>query len=146
MVKTSRNNLKKRKNAPEKVSSVTKKMKQDTSISLMVNVPAANEDSMLGGLIYEDELETTTETLALLSKNPSLISLKALKPFKTAVYDYWRVAHEITNTGACILTIRELEHIFLTLSWVFIYRKFFDFKNIFCACRSATCRCACALG
>jgi hypothetical protein len=99
MTKTSSKNSKKRKNAPEKVTSVAKKMKQDASISL-VNV----EDNMLGGLLYEDELETTTETLTLLAKNPSLIGLKALKPFKTAVYDYWRVALETTNTGACILS------------------------------------------
>jgi hypothetical protein len=108
MVKTSSKNLKKRKNAPEKVASVTKKMKRDTTISLSVTVPPSNEDSMLGGLLYEDELETTTETLTLLAKNPSLIGLKALKPFKTAVYDYWRVAHETTNTGACILSTRDM--------------------------------------
>lgn len=73
---------------------------------------------MLGNLLYEDDLETTTETLAILSKNPSLIGLKALKPFKTAVYDYWRVAHETTNTGACILSIRDLT-LFLTPSLVY---------------------------
>jgi hypothetical protein len=110
MVKTSSKNLKKRKNAPEKVASVTKKMKRDATISLSVTVPLppSNEDSMLGGLLYEDELETTTETLALLAKYPSLIGLKALKPFKTAVYDYWRVAHETTNTGVCILSTRDM--------------------------------------
>ena len=75
-------------------------MKQDSiSIPLTVAVPLSNEDNMLGGLLYKDELETTTETLTLLSQNPSLIGLKALKPFKTAVHDYWRVAHETTNTG-----------------------------------------------
>ena len=56
-------------------------MKQDTPT---VTVPPSNEDNMLGNLLSEDELETTTETLTLLAKNP-----KALKPFKTAVYDYW---------------------------------------------------------
>lgn len=68
---------------------------------------------MLGGLLYEDELETTTEILSLLAKNPSLIGLKALKPFKTAVHDYWRVAHEISNTGACVTFICVLTF----LSW-----------------------------
>ena len=55
----------------------------------------------------QDELETTTETLTLLAKNPNSIDLRALKPFKTAVY-YSRVAHETINTGACILSIRNL--------------------------------------
>ena len=104
MVKNSSKNLK-RKNAPEKVASVMKKMKQNTSIPLTVTVPPSNEDNMLGGLLYEDELETTTETLSLLAKNPSLIGLKALKPFKTAVHDYWRVAHETTHAGACITSV-----------------------------------------
>ncbi|KAF8885409.1 hypothetical protein CPB84DRAFT_1685463 [Gymnopilus junonius] len=54
---------------------------------------------MIGGVIFEDELETTTDTLRLLAQNPSLIGLKALKPFKTAVHDYWRIANEVGNIG-----------------------------------------------
>ena len=103
MVKSSSKSSKKRKNAPEKIASVTKKMKEDATLTVTAPPPPPNEDSILGGLLYEDELETTTETLSILAKNPGLISLKALKPFKTAVYDYWRVAHETTNTGALLV-------------------------------------------
>lgn len=53
----------------------------------------------LGNLIYEEELETTTETLLTLAQNPDLIRLKALKPFKTAVHDYWRVSQEVSQAG-----------------------------------------------
>ncbi|KAF9465989.1 hypothetical protein BDZ94DRAFT_1159016 [Collybia nuda] len=62
----------------------------------------ADATSLIGNLIFQDELETTTETLSILSKNPDLIGLKALKPFKTAVHDYWRVAHEVSNTGSSL--------------------------------------------
>ncbi len=62
----------------------------------------SQEAGVIGGLVYEDELETTTDTLLTLARNPGLLSLKALKPFKAAVHDYWRVAHETSNTGACI--------------------------------------------
>ncbi|KAG5653211.1 hypothetical protein H0H81_001688 [Sphagnurus paluster] len=71
-----------------------KKLKQDQE-----NAPISEDSPLIGNLIYIDELETTTDTLLTLAKNPSLISLKALKQFKTAVHDYWRVAHETTNTG-----------------------------------------------
>ncbi|PPQ96894.1 hypothetical protein CVT26_005880 [Gymnopilus dilepis] len=62
----------------------------------------AGDSDLIGGVIYEDELETTTDTLRLLAQNPSLIALKALKPFKTAVHDYWRVANEVGNTGSSL--------------------------------------------
>ena len=86
---------KKRKQGPEKSQPVPKKLKHDV-VPTTVEVDPSN---MIGNLLFLDELETTTETLALLAQNPSLIGLKALKPFKTAVHDYWRVAHETTNTG-----------------------------------------------
>ena len=103
---------KKRKAALDaRLSSVFKKPKSlnppaadyETPLSGGVTPTAAiAQDGLLGGLLYEDELETTTETILTLAQNPTLISLKALKPFKTAVHDYWRVAHETSNTGACI--------------------------------------------
>ena len=86
---------KKRKQGPEKSQPVPKKLKQDV-VPTTIEVDPSN---MIGNLLFLDELETTTETLTLLAQNPSLIGLKALKPFKTAVHDYWRVAHETTNTG-----------------------------------------------
>ncbi|KAJ3483635.1 hypothetical protein NLJ89_g12044 [Agrocybe chaxingu] len=102
-------NSKKRKNAPEKVSSITKKLKQDVpdTVAKPINHGVTISDvvaraGMVGGLIYENELETTTETLITLAQNPALIGLKVLKPFKTAVHDYWRVAHETTNTGSSL--------------------------------------------
>jgi len=98
---------KKRKNGPEKVLSVMKKLKPDVSVDPVLEVQdkKITEGDMIGGIVFQDELDTTTDTLLLLAKNPSLIGFKALKPFKTAVHDYWRVAHEITNTGACVFHI-----------------------------------------
>jgi hypothetical protein len=94
-------NSKKRKTDPAaKLAPNSKKVKYDTTTQEKEN---PNEtlisQGVIGGVLYEDELETTTDTLLLLAQNPSLISLKALKPFKTAVHDYWRVAHETTGTG-----------------------------------------------
>ncbi|PPQ65025.1 hypothetical protein CVT24_008173 [Panaeolus cyanescens] len=57
---------------------------------------------MIGGVILEDELEITTDTLTLLAKNPDLLSLKALKPFKTAVHEYWRVSNEVSGVGSSL--------------------------------------------
>ena len=102
-------NSKKRKTAPDpRLTSIAKKLKpEDRSTELVaaaVTPPSiiSQGAGIIGGLVYEDELETTTDTLLTLARNPSLLSLKALKPFKTAVHDYWRVAHETSNTGACI--------------------------------------------
>ncbi|GLB40901.1 putative prolyl 4-hydroxylase [Lyophyllum shimeji] len=94
-------NSKKRKQLADNPPVASKKPRQDTK------EPRIVEDSppLIGNLIYQDELETTTEILTILAKNPTLIGLKALKPFKTAVHDYWRVANETTNTG-CSLTSR----------------------------------------
>ncbi|KIJ96923.1 hypothetical protein K443DRAFT_270604 [Laccaria amethystina LaAM-08-1] len=89
---------KKRKQGPEKSQPILKKLKRDV-VPTTVEVDPPN---MIGNLLFLDELETTTETLTLLAQNPSLIGLKALKPFKTAVHDYWRVAHETTNTGSSL--------------------------------------------
>ncbi|KAG5645400.1 hypothetical protein DXG03_006353 [Asterophora parasitica] len=86
---------KKRKQSAES-GPTSKKLKQDTP------QPVVEDSPLIGNLIYYDELETTTDTLLALAKNPSLIGLKALKPFKTAVHDYWRVAHETTNTGSSL--------------------------------------------
>jgi hypothetical protein len=88
---------KKRKQTDDKSSQVFKKLKTDVSES-----PATCQAELadIGGLIFADELETTTETLCTLAKNPELISLKALKPFRTAVHDYWRAANEASSTGA----------------------------------------------
>jgi hypothetical protein len=89
---------KKRKQPSENSTAVLKKPRKDVVEPL---VQELENPTLIGNLIFQDELETTTETLSILSKNPALIGLKALKPFKTAVHDYWRVAHETSNTGAC---------------------------------------------
>ncbi|KAH8094633.1 hypothetical protein BXZ70DRAFT_946930 [Cristinia sonorae] len=97
-------NSKKRKAAPEK-HTVSKKLKQDDHElpNKTTTIPdVVVQTDMIGGLIYEDELDITTETLLTLAQNPSLIGLKALKPFKTAIHDYWRVAHESTGTGSSL--------------------------------------------
>lgn len=84
---------KKRKQNSENPPVLLKKPRTD------IPVPDTDDSTLIGNLIFHDELETTTETLSILAKNPGLIGLKALKPFKTAVHDYWRVAHEASNTG-----------------------------------------------
>lgn len=93
---------KKRKQIAENSPIDLKKLKKD--VKDPEPLPTGTEGTFLiGNLIFPDELETTTDTLTTLSKNPTLIGLKALKPFKTAVYDYWRVAHETSNTGKQII-------------------------------------------
>ena len=92
-------NSKKRKTDPAaKLAPISKKPKYDATPN-DAEAPISTSQGLIGGVHYEDELEATTDTLLLLARNPSLISLKALKPFKTAVHDYWRVAHETTGTG-----------------------------------------------
>lgn len=100
---------KKRKTAPDpRLVSIAKKPKPEGRSTELIAATAAPVSpitqgiGLIGGLVYEDELETTTDTLLTLAQNPVLLGLKALKPFKTAVHDYWRVAHETSNTGACI--------------------------------------------
>lgn len=105
-------NAKKRKSGVEKQSPIVKKAKQDTEAAAAPAIlDVVKQAGMIGGLVYEDELETTTDTLLLLAQNPSLIGLKALKPFKTAVHDYWRIAHEATNTGALAWKIKSLSSV-----------------------------------
>jgi len=99
-------NSKKRKAGPgAKLAPINKKLKYDTEAKEKENsnvespiAPIVGQ-GVIGGVLYEDELETTTDTLRLLAQNPSLINLKALKPFKTALHEYWRVAHETNGTG-----------------------------------------------
>jgi hypothetical protein len=106
-------NSKKRKTDPAaKLAPISKKVKYDTTTSNDTETLISTNQGVIGGVLYEDELETTTDTLLLLAQNPSLISLKALKPFKTAVHDYWRVAHETTGTGGLS---RFHVHLLLTL-------------------------------
>lgn len=76
--------------------SETKKPKTELLPPPVIPQPDSN---LVGNLIFEDELETTTETLSTLSKNPDLISLKALKPFRTAFHECWRVVNETSMTG-----------------------------------------------
>ncbi|KAF7313939.1 Fe2OG dioxygenase domain-containing protein [Mycena chlorophos] len=82
----------------------SKKRKQPFGVS---NAPAAakkakleNDGDMIGDLILLDELDATTDTLTILAQNPDLISLKALKPLRTAIHDYWRVANG--NAGSSL--------------------------------------------
>ncbi|KAF8884436.1 hypothetical protein CPB84DRAFT_1850670 [Gymnopilus junonius] len=88
--------------APPTPPKTTGEIAFSRSLDTDVDAQAAEDGEggkMIGGVIFEDELETTTDTLRLLAQNPSLIGLKALKPFKTAVHDYWRIANEVGNIG-----------------------------------------------
>ncbi|KAJ7770285.1 hypothetical protein DFH07DRAFT_735466 [Mycena maculata] len=89
---------KKRKQNGEQSAQALKKVKQDVEAS----EPPACQDAEIGNIIFADELETTTDTLQTLAKNPELISLKSLKAFRTAVHDYWRVASETSHTGSSL--------------------------------------------
>ena len=98
-------NSKKRKDSAF-INPIAKKLKQQhpngskpESIASPTKTEPESTSNLIDNLIYDDELEITTETLATLSKNPHLISLKALKAFRTAVHDYWRVSSEISLTG-----------------------------------------------
>ncbi|KAF9002540.1 hypothetical protein BDQ17DRAFT_1357039 [Cyathus striatus] len=83
---------KKRKNAPEKAANVAKKLKQEisavntTDFLHVTSVNANEENGMIGGLIFADDL----------------LNLKPLKPFKTAVHDYWRAAAEASGVGSSL--------------------------------------------
>ncbi|KIM43787.1 hypothetical protein M413DRAFT_443685 [Hebeloma cylindrosporum] len=95
-----KNSKKRKTDLAAKVPLASKKIKYDTTAQEQENPHETPiSQGVIGGVLYEDELETTTDTLLLLAQNPSLISLKTLKPFKTAVHEYWRVAHETTGTG-----------------------------------------------
>ncbi|KAJ6598220.1 hypothetical protein DFH09DRAFT_1131296 [Mycena vulgaris] len=91
---------KKRKQNADHSTQVLKKLKTDASLPEPVQTTC--ETAEIGSLIFADELETTTETLCTLANNPQLISLKSLKPFRTAVHDYWRVAIETSQTGGSL--------------------------------------------
>ncbi|KAK7052112.1 hypothetical protein R3P38DRAFT_3386647 [Favolaschia claudopus] len=81
--------------------SASKKAKKDLAVSTEAQSISENT-AEIGNLIYADELETTTDILWTLAKNPQLISLKPLKAFRTAVHDYWRVATEVSHTGTSL--------------------------------------------
>ncbi|KAJ7097605.1 hypothetical protein C8R44DRAFT_643119 [Mycena epipterygia] len=91
---------KKRKQNGDQSAQALKKLKVDTSVPEVPSGKAVAAE--IGNLIFADELETTTETLCTLAQNPELISLKSLKPFRTAVHDYWRVATEVSQTGSSL--------------------------------------------
>ncbi|KAF8919357.1 hypothetical protein CPB85DRAFT_1278745 [Mucidula mucida] len=81
---------------------IVKKIKVDDSLPV-----AKVEDGdvpVLGGLLYADEIETTVDTLNLLVEHPQLISSTALKGFRTAVHDYWRISTETSMTGSSIVS------------------------------------------
>ncbi len=82
---------------------IVKKIKVDDSLPV-----AKVEDGdvpVLGGLLYADEIETTVDTLNLLVEHPQLISSTALKGFRTAVHDYWRISTETSMTGMWLLSV-----------------------------------------
>ncbi|KAF7377461.1 hypothetical protein MSAN_00167900 [Mycena sanguinolenta] len=85
-------------------ASALKKFKKDvaTPAEPAVEPSACDSAAEIGNLIFADELETTTDTLCTLAKHPELIQLKALKAFRTAVHDYWRVSTEMSHTGTSL--------------------------------------------
>ncbi|KZT41951.1 hypothetical protein SISSUDRAFT_1069674 [Sistotremastrum suecicum HHB10207 ss-3] len=88
-------NSKKRKSGVESLPS--KKIKSDVPI-----ISQGHGDNLIGGLLFPDELDITTDTLITLAQNPTLISHKQLKPFRTAVHDYWRISQEVALTGSSL--------------------------------------------
>ncbi|KAJ7054194.1 hypothetical protein C8F01DRAFT_1064081 [Mycena amicta] len=80
----------------------TKKRKQAVDAPPVLKKQKLDDDELIGDLILAEDLDATTDTLALLARNPKIIALKALKPFRTAVHDYWRVATETSSTGSSL--------------------------------------------
>lgn len=93
-------NSKKRKSTTEAGQHGLKKPKSDTpNPGLHNDTSTGAAADLIGNLIYQDELDITTDTLTALSQNPELIGLKALKPFKTAIHNYWRTSQEVSGVG-----------------------------------------------
>jgi hypothetical protein len=94
-----------------------------------------SSDSLIGDLLSQDELDITTETLELLAENPSLIAHKALKLFRTAVHDYWRVAIETSPTGEKLMNRAEQPNSSGT------FRNFPGITYLICSRWPTLCRC-----
>lgn len=60
---------------------------------------SSSEPKNLQMLISDDELETTIDTLQLLSEYPSLIKSKACKDLRVAVYDFRQACTTGVNTA-----------------------------------------------
>ncbi|KAF9049331.1 hypothetical protein BDZ89DRAFT_1057682 [Hymenopellis radicata] len=95
-------NKKKRKGAQNVLANdrLVKKIKLDAVVKKVDDADAP----VLGGLLYADEIETTVDTLNVLVEHPQLISSTALKGFRTAVHDYWRVSTETSMTGNSVVS------------------------------------------
>lgn len=114
-------NKKKRKTAqnPPQNDRVVKKIKQDEELKAVdADVPT------LGGLLFTDEIETTVDTLNILCRHPELISQPALKGFRTAVHDYWRLSSETSMTGKFIPVFLSIWHD------LWAYRQFHCVSNL----------------
>lgn len=85
-----------------------KKGKQAKKRKLLSSIPTSPLPEVKGSdvdgpsltaLVSEDEIAIATETLEILSKNPSCLRSKSLKKIKAAVYDFQRVSQSNSNTG-----------------------------------------------
>lgn len=107
MAKSSSN---KRKQASQPASAHPhKKPAAVVSAAAPASTPADNDDdTLLAGLLYPDELEASIDVLRTLAANPELMkigSTKSLnggqvKAFKSAMWDCWRAMGEVSGTGA----------------------------------------------
>ena len=80
-----------------------KKQYQPSPLSTTHTLPtpaATDDEELVGGLVYNDELDTTLETLRTISQNPELLKSKQLKPLKAGVYEMFRVMNEENSVGA----------------------------------------------
>lgn len=60
------------------------------------------EEELIGGLIFGDELQSTVDVIQTVAQNPSLLKSKTMKPFKSAMYDCWRSMQEVSGTGSSL--------------------------------------------
>lgn len=114
MTKSSSNN-KKRKAVPQPSAKSTALAKKASTAgtgpfaaqphtSGVAIIPEADDDGLIGGSIYPEELEAAIEVLRALTAQPELMKAGKgggglIKSFKGAMWDCWRALGEVSGTG-----------------------------------------------
>lgn len=76
-------------NKRKKSSSASKQQQQQQPAKKIKTeqISKEEEESLIGGILYPDELETTVETLSLLSAHPEVLAEKQLRSLRIALHD-----------------------------------------------------------
>lgn len=88
-----------KRKANSQVDHPSKAPKLSSTITPPPDNATTSEPRNLQMLISDDELETTIDTLQLLSEYPSLIKSKACKDLRVAVYDFRQACTTGVNTA-----------------------------------------------